>query len=116
MVLCTRIKATPKFLQLARKVLTVGKLQELIDSLIINPEAGLLISGTGGIRKLRWQTGKNNKGKSGGVRILYYYDKNICIVLLITLYKKSDQENIEASEKVYLKKILPELLRNYTNE
>lgn len=65
-----------------------------------------MISGTGGIRKLRWQTGKNNKGKSGGVRALYYYDNKGLTVLLITLYRKSDQENIDAGEKAYLKKIL----------
>lgn len=59
---------------------------------------------------------ENNKGKSGGVRILYYYDKDILIVLLITLYRKSDQENIDASEKLQLKKSLPELLRRYSHE
>lgn len=111
-----RIKATTKFIRLARKAMTDEKLQELIDWLVANPTAGSLIVGTGGIRKLRWQTGKNNKGKSGGARILYYYDENILVVLLITLYRKSDQENIDAGEKAYLKKILPELLRGYTYE
>jgi hypothetical protein len=114
--LLIKIKATPKFIQLAQKVMTVEKLQELIDWLMLNPKAGALIAGTGGIRKLRWPTGKNNKGKSGGVRILYYYAENVLIVLLITLYRKSDQENIDAAEKACLKKILPELLRDYAHE
>lgn len=103
-------------MQLARKMLTDEKLQELIEWLVLNPNVGVLISGTGGIRKLRWQTGKNNKGKSGGVRILYYYDRSVLTVLLITLYRKSDQENIDANEKVYLKKTLPKLLRDYVYE
>ena len=90
--------------------------QELIDHLAVYPDSGAIIQGTGGIRKFRWKTGKNNKGKSGGVRILYYYDKDILIVLLITLYKKSDQENIDASEKLQLKKLLPELLRRHGHE
>ncbi|MCL5260966.1 MAG: type II toxin-antitoxin system RelE/ParE family toxin [Gammaproteobacteria bacterium] len=111
-----RIKATPKFLQLVQKAMTSEKLQELINRLALSPETGVLIAGTGGIRKLRWQTGKNNKGKSGGVRVLYYYDKNILVVLLITLYRKSDQENIDANEKMQLKKMLPELLRDYAYE
>jgi hypothetical protein len=111
-----QVKATPKFMQLVRKAMACEKLQELIDWLTLHPEAGVLISGTGGIRKIRWQTGNNNKGKSGGVRVLYYYDKHVLIVLLITLYRKSDKENIDASEKVYLKKILPELLRVHSHE
>jgi hypothetical protein len=106
-----KIKATPKFMQLAAKAMTAEKLQELIDWLVSNPEAGIVLAGAGGIRKIRWQTGKNNKGKSGGVRVLYYYDKNILVILLITLYRKSDQENIEVSEKMTLKKLLPELLK-----
>lgn len=103
-------------MQLAGKAMTDEKLQELIDWLASNPEAGIMLAGTGGIRKIRWQTGKNNKGKSGGVRVLYYYDRSILVILLITLYRKSDQENIEASEKMILKKTLPELLRRYAHE
>ncbi|CAL7963112.1 putative transcriptional regulator [Gammaproteobacteria bacterium] len=92
------------------------KLREFIDWIVSNPDAGAVIVGTGGIRKVRWQTGKDNKGKSGGVRILYYYDSDDYVILLITLYRKSDKENIDAGEKAYLKKILPELLRDNVYE
>ena len=111
-----KIKATPKFIKSAQKIMTSEKIQELVDWLALHPKTGDLIVGTGGIRKLRWSTGKNNKGKSGGVRILYYYEESILVVLLITLYKKSEQENIDANEKAHLKRILPELLRDYTHE
>ena len=111
-----KVKATPKFMQLVGKLMTNEKLQELIDWLALSPESGVILTGTGGIRKVRWQTGKNNRGKSGGVRVLYYYDKSSFVVLLITLYQKSDQENIEASEKIILKKILPELLKRHVHE
>jgi len=111
-----KIKATPQFLRLAKKMMNSETLQEIMGQLILYPKTGAMIRGTGGIRKFRWQTGKNNKGKSGGVRILYYYASKISVVLLITLYRKSDQENIDAGEKTYLKKILPELLREYAYE
>ncbi len=111
-----KIKATPKFIQQADKAMSKEALQELIDYLAVYPEAGAVIQGTGGIRKIRWKTGKDNKGKSGGVRILYYHDKGILIVLLITLYRKSDKENIDASEKSELKKLLPELLWRHCHE
>lgn len=111
-----KVKATPKFIQLAKKILTSEALQELIDELSLQPEKGAVIAGTGGIRKLRWRTGKDNKGKSGGVRVLYFYDKSTVIVLLITVYKKNDKENIDAAEKIELKKLLPELLEKYSHE
>ncbi len=107
------IKATPRFMKLASKWMTTEALQELVDELTMHLDAGVVLQGAGGIRKIRWKTGKDNKGKSGGVRVLYYYDKKIeKIVLLITLFRKSDQENIEESEKAELKKLLPELLRS----
>jgi len=111
-----KVRATPKFMQLAKKSMTAEALQELIDELTLSPENGAIIAGTGGIRKLRWRTGKDNKGKSGGVRILYYYDNNRVVILLITLFKKSDKENIDAGEKAELRKILPELLEIYSHE
>lgn len=110
------IKATPKFMQLAKKTMTGLALQEIIDQLASHPETGVLIKETGGIRKLRWYTGKSNQRKSGGIRILYYYEQSLKTVLLITLFKKSDKENIDASEKVELKKILPKLLRSHLHE
>src|SRR3990167_11504764 len=102
-------------MRLADKAMSYEALQELIDSLALKPEQGVVISGTGGIRKIRWRTGKDNKGKSGGVRVLYYYEKKM-LVLLITLYRKSDKENIDMSEKHELKKLLPELIRRHKNE
>ena len=111
-----QVKATPKFLKIAKRIMTPEVLQTLIDTLTLQPEKGPVIQGTGGIRKIRWRTGNDNKGKSGGVRVLYYYDKEIVVVLLITLFRKSDKENIDESEKVQLKKLLPTLLRSYCNE
>ncbi|BCA94655.1 hypothetical protein TUM19329_10160 [Legionella antarctica] len=65
-----------------------------------------MLAGTGGVRKLRWQTGKGGKGKSGGLRILYHYSNDI-LVLLIILYAKNIKENISNREKNQLSKLLP---------
>ena len=110
-----RIKATPRFCKLASKTMSEEAIQELIDTLALHPDMGDIIRGTGGIRKVRWRTGKDSKGKSGGVRVLYYYEQDF-IVLLITLFRKSDKENISASEKVQLKKGLSELLEMYKDK
>lgn len=87
--------------------MTKEALQDLIDSLALDPEQGALIRNTGGIRKIRWQTGKGG-GKRGGLRILYYYDGEQ-LVLLISMFKKANQETIDESEKAELRKLLKEL-------
>lgn len=111
-----KVKATHKFMQEAQKALSPEALQDLIDELSLFPEKGVVVVGTGGIRKMRWRTGKGDRGKSGGVRVFYYYEKNVLIVLLISLFRKADKSNIDASEKKELRKRLPELLRRYTHE
>ena len=50
------VKATPKFMRLARKLVTKEALQNLIDALVLDPEKGDIIKGTGGIRKIRSKT------------------------------------------------------------
>lgn len=109
------IKTVPYFERQAKKLLTEKAAEELFDHLEQFPEEGDLIPGTGGVRKLRWVTGKNNKGKSGGVRVLYHYSKSV-LVILIMLYSKNDKENISDAEKNELKKLVPQLVSKYQEE
>ena len=57
-----------------------------------NPEAGAVIRGSGGVRKVRWA--REGAGKSGGVRIIYLARNEAGEVYLLTLYAKSESENI----------------------
>ena len=50
-------------MRLADKAMSYEALQELIDSLALKPEQGVVISGTGGIRKIRWRQAKITRGK-----------------------------------------------------
>ena len=59
-----------------------------------NPEAGKLVRGSGGVRKVRWAIA--GKGKSGGVRVIYYFNKQADEIWLLTIYSKSEVENIPA--------------------
>ena len=71
------------------------------------PDKGVLIQGTGGLRKLRWKI--RDKGKRGGIRILYV--DFICFekIYLIAAYKKSEKEDIKSSEKKEIKKLIESL-------
>jgi mRNA-degrading endonuclease RelE of RelBE toxin-antitoxin system len=106
---------TNQFKKAAKKILKAEHLKELADYLQANPEAGDLIQGTGGIRKLRWISPQNNKGKSGGLRIIYHYHDNI-VIILITVYSKSDADNISEADKNNMKKYLPDIIKNAMEE
>ena len=60
--------------------------------LIANPEAGKIIPGSGGVRKLRWSV--VGRGKRGGMRVIYYLKSKNGEIWLLTLYSKSRLENI----------------------
>ena len=76
----------------------------LQNYLLISPESGDLVPGSGGVRKLRWVT--TGTGKRGGVRIIYYFKKRDNEIWLLTIYKKSETQNIPAH---ILKKIAEEI-------
>ncbi len=109
------LKMTPAFEKKANALLTKETFEDLLDYLESNPNKGDLISGTSGVRKLRWKTGKNDRGKSGGVRVLYHYSKGI-LVLLITLYGKSERDNISHRERNELKRTIPLLVEKYLED
>lgn len=109
------IKATDKFLKDAKKLLSDQDLEELYDLLSLNPTVGVVIKGTGGVRKLRWSPKASHKGKSGGVRILYHYSNNV-LVILLGLFSKSVADNISDKEKNQLKKLVPELIKLFKDE
>jgi len=58
------------------------------------PESGKVVRGSGGVRKVRWAM--SGKGKSGGVRVIYYFKKQDVEIWLLTIYSKNEVENIPA--------------------
>ena len=109
------IKSTPAFDRKVEKLLSKKALEDFLDYIIQYPEKGRIISGTAGVRKIRWETGRNAKGKSGGVRMLYHYSKDL-LVLLITVYAKSEKDNLSDDEKNQLRKTVPLLVAKYKGE
>jgi mRNA-degrading endonuclease RelE of RelBE toxin-antitoxin system len=58
------------------------------------PESGKVVPGSGGVRKIRWAM--SGKGKSGGVRVIYYFKRQDEEIWLLTIYSKNEIENIPA--------------------
>jgi len=86
--------------------LTDDDLAELENIIIKNLEAGKIIRGTGGVRKIRFSMPVSNKGKSGGTRILYvdYYSREKTVML--NAYAKGEKDNITENERKQLKFIV----------
>lgn len=74
-----------------------------------HPQAGDVIQGTGGLRKVRW--GTKGKGKSGGVRIIYYWQVSESQIYLLTLYAKNEMADLSVNERKMLKKMVEEWLK-----
>ena len=71
--------------------------------LIANPEAGDIIEGTGGLRKLRFGDSRRSKGKRGGLRVIYYFWSGGPEFWLFTLYDKDEAADLTPKQRVLLK-------------
>ena len=87
---------TPLFTKQITELFTDDEYQKIQQELIQDPEKGVIISGTAGMRKIRFG---RNSGKSGGVRILYYYADEFGRIYMIVAYPKSVKDNITQAEK-----------------
>jgi len=95
---------TSVFTRLIANYLTNDEYAGLQSFLLQWPDAGVIIRGTGGVRKIRWRI--SGKGKSGGIRIIYYWHVSQDEIWLLTVYGKSERATILAH---VLKQIIDEM-------
>jgi mRNA-degrading endonuclease RelE of RelBE toxin-antitoxin system len=88
---------TSAFARRAEKLLSTEEYEELIFSLAFYPRSGDEIPGTGGVRKVRFAA--RGKGKSGGVRVIYYFFDEENPLYAIFLYGKNEQANLTPAQK-----------------
>ena len=93
MVMLTFVE-TKLFTKLVPTYLSDEEYAALQHSIAANPEAGDVIRGSGGVRKLRWRG--SGRGKRGGVRVIYYLRAAEGQVWMLTLYAKSETDSIPA--------------------
>ena len=89
--------------------LTEYDIRKIELEIMQNSKIGAVIQGTGGIRKFRFSSNHSTKGKSSGYRIFYLDIEEVKKVAIITMIKKSDEENISDKEKESLKKLVEKL-------
>lgn len=96
----------PAFAKYCPEYLDDEGFRDLQNSLMANPEAGDVIEGTGGLRKIRQPDPRRGKGKRGGLRVIYYWWDGKRQFWLFTLYDKDELDDLSAKEKKALKDML----------
>ncbi len=94
---------SPIFSKYVASYLSDAEYHALQLSLIDNPQQGTIVRGSGGVRKMRWAI--KGKGKSGGVRIIYYVNTPHEL-WLITIYGKSDTDSIKGGILRKIKEVM----------
>lgn len=103
------IELTP-FLAFREAHWTDDELRRLQAFLLRSPDAGDLVPGGGGIRKLRWQG--SGRGKRGGARVIYFWQVADAQIFLIYGYVKARSENLTPAQVSYLSQLTKELKRH----
>ena len=101
----------PTFERFRQDYLDDDGLRGLQQMLLQNPEAGDVIPGTGGLRKVRFADTRRGKGKRGGLRVIYYWWLGGRQFWLFTLYDKDEMEDLTAKDKRILKTLLDQAIQ-----
>jgi len=96
----------PSFNKYRSDYLVDDEYQSLQRSLLESPSMGNVIQGTGGLRKIRWVDKNRNKGKRGGIRIIYYWYDGGSQFWFFTIFDKNEASDITPDQKKILKKML----------
>ena len=99
-----KIIETTVFTKRLKTFLNDEEYRKLQNELILNPGKGKIIRGSGGLRKIRWSI--SGKGKSGGVRIIYYWANIKEIILMLLIYSKNEQDNLTNEQLKILKSLI----------
>ena len=102
----------PAFERNRSDYLTDEAYRGLQNEMLKDPEAGDVITGTGGLRKLRYGDATRGKGKRGGLRVIYYWWDPKKQFWLFTIYDKDELSDLSPKEKAILKTLLKQELED----
>ena len=95
---------TSIFTKTIQNLMSDDEYRQLQSALIIRPDMGTLIPGSGGLRKLRWRL--PGHGKRSGVRIIYYWVPSREEIRMLMVYTKARQENLTSRQLNLLRRIV----------
>lgn len=95
---------TRLFTKLIKELLSDDQYKKLQEALVNRPDMGDLIKDSGGLRKVRWHL--EGTGKSGGIRVIYYWVVDNHHIRMLYAYPKGKQENLTKEQIAQLKTIV----------
>lgn len=95
---------TSYYFRRASKLMTEEQRADVISFLAENPEAGEIMEGTGGVRKVR--IALEGRGKSGGARVIYYFHSDLIPLFLFDVYGKNQKDNLSKAERNALRQVI----------
>lgn len=95
---------TSIFTRVIQSLMPDDNYKALQEALIQRPDCGDLIQGSGGLRKVRWKL--EGRGKSGGVRVIYYWVVDAHQIRMLYAYPKGQQENLSQEQLKALRQIV----------
>jgi hypothetical protein len=102
---------TPPYLADAQRLFTEAERADIVDLVAADPRSGVVIPGSGGVRKLR--VGFSGRGKRGGARIIFLFGGEDVPVFLLAAFAKNEKADLSAAERTTLGKQVAKMLADY---
>ncbi len=102
---------TPSYLAEAERLFSPNERVAIVDLLAADPTCGVVIPGSGGIRKVRFGFGA--RGKSGGARIIYLFSGDRLPLFALTVFAKNEKANVSPAERRVLGRLAADIVENY---
>ena len=102
---------TPEFLSATRKLMGDEERALLVDYLAYNPAAGDVLTGTGGVRKLRWAL--EGRGKRGGARVIYFYHDASLPLFALTAFAKNVRTDLSQRDRNDFRRLTTQLVKAF---
>jgi mRNA-degrading endonuclease RelE of RelBE toxin-antitoxin system len=97
---------TSVFTRQIQALLSDDEYRQLQLALVLHPDMGSIIQGSGGLRKVRWSM--VGRGKRGGVRVIYYWAVSNDQILMLLIYTKKEQDDLTPGQVKMLRQIIEE--------
>lgn len=105
---------TPAYLSHADRLFSEEEKEAIVDQVSADPRCGVVIPGTGGIRKVR--VGFGGRGKRGGARVIHLFGGDDAPVFLLAVFAKNEKADLTAAERKALAKSATGMLTDYRRQ